>query len=526
MPSLMIALLVASCSSASVPATTPNAVAADPTIATAAAARANAATWNRITSLEVGIYKALTEWGSGTGGNRTAHVDDLLDKSRELVRATELLASRAGSERCVQRARRAARGLDSAIRASLDVHEMGMVSHAADMVSRAMTNLAASRRECLVPDPPDRTEDPTEDPPPPKQDDDPIPAPPLPLKGPSSCRYSSAFHQHADECQKLGFTYVEKWLVDWPGTPDVSRVVVAGRFRIVLVNKRVAVLDAATREPVVGSVVRLSSRSTAIGVHGDSVYAVVGGRALRVLTLLPDGKLSDSRPDFRLPVERVEDMVVDGELIFLTAPGHLVIVRDANDEPTVVADVKLPAGGECIAKAASLVVVCDHRHGLAAVDVRNPTAPRLVASVAQVEGLGGKAGTEKLEPRGAVLDGDRLYVANGGEHGLLVYQITRNGFTLVAETTLALAPEESSADIVGLARSGTQLYVADRNALHVVDVANPRAPRVERLFWLHAVVGVVTEPGVQDRVWVTTREQGLQLVDAGGGATGSAPRSR
>lgn len=156
----------------------------------------------------------------------------------------------------------------------------------------------------------------------------------------------------------------------------------------------------------------------------------------------------------------VRDVAVLGSDAF-TADLYGMTVYDVRNEtqPVQKAELLLPETASAIALGDSIALVADCDVGLQIIDISNPSAPRLIGSVASGERI-----------TDVVVEGHFAYLIGGGSK-LLVYDISNPA----APTEVGSL--ESFLRATALVIAGRTLYIADsRKGLEIVDISDPSSP--------------------------------------------------
>jgi hypothetical protein len=135
------------------------------------------------------------------------------------------------------------------------------------------------------------------------------------------------------------------------------------------------------------------------------------------------------------------------------------------DAPVILGSAELPDGGTSIAVQggfAYLLTCCDEPRQLLVLDVSVPQHPTILGSV----------GVSAHEANGVAVRGGYAYVAAGAA-GLLVVDVSDPR----APRIVATANTPGSASAVAL--DETRAYVADYTSLVVIDISNPEDPEIE-----------------------------------------------
>jgi hypothetical protein len=166
----------------------------------------------------------------------------------------------------------------------------------------------------------------------------------------------------------------------------------------------------------------------------------------------------------RLTVGSANEIAISGSYAFLAARSDGMQVVDISNPaaPRMVAKVKTPATAKDIALSGGYAFIADTT-AIVAIDVRTPTAPAIVGSVA-------------VSAAALAISGTRAYVVDGLQ--LMIVDVGNP-----ARPTLVSTSEGWGSQ--GVAAVGTTVYLASpdidamlgRGGLYVVDASSPTAPR-------------------------------------------------
>lgn len=279
--------------------------------------------------------------------------------------------------------------------------------------------------------------------------------------------------------------------------------------------------------PLVASEVLVAGAVDAydIGFVDDTALILQNTYGLQIAdadTLQPLGRLEMDLPP-ELQQRAFEEMAFDGDHAYLASWGSGLLVADVTDprQPRQVA--RLPFGRPSsvdVGNGVAYLGRASDSGGLQVVDVGTPSAPTIRGFVPNVS-------VRQLRVRGR-----HVYVAaDGGDGGLRVFDVANpdqpvevGHYRQDCTTALALAVRGA-----GPARRG---YLLCQAGLHVLDLADPRAPRRLGVYALAegTAVGAVAVDG--DRVYLGS-DAGFDVLDAADPAgivrlarhaLGSAPR--
>lgn len=205
---------------------------------------------------------------------------------------------------------------------------------------------------------------------------------------------------------------------------------------------------------------------SALKAAGSHVY-VLHSDDLRIVSLI-----DPSRPKTIAAMDvGGQDIAVDGRHAYLAHNGGLRIL-DITDPsaPGVLGDLPLPPTPTSVALAGTYAYVATGR-ALQVIDVRLPAAPRLERSL-------------RLPASACRVAGDLLYIA--GRDAIRILDVSQPAEPQLLGELAALAPADGRTRTLALhlALAEGRLYVArgvdpptEGNALYVIDVSDPAAPR-------------------------------------------------
>lgn len=201
--------------------------------------------------------------------------------------------------------------------------------------------------------------------------------------------------------------------------------------------------------------------------------------------------------DLRLPGKAVDVTLANGLAYvsgyFDNTTGELLVV-DARNPGTaaVVGDLRIPAAGAVRdAVVAGDVAVLAMAGGLMTVDVSDPAAPNVLASVAT-----------ECAVSGLVRRGDLVYAANGS-CGLAVFDVS-NPLLPLLKSRLELAGSTAAVEL-----AGNRAYVGCGDSLCVVDVTDPEHLQVVSTTSMPSpVMGLAL---TANRVYVACSSAGVQI---------------
>ncbi|MBK8539098.1 MAG: hypothetical protein IPL60_03685 [Ardenticatenia bacterium] len=205
----------------------------------------------------------------------------------------------------------------------------------------------------------------------------------------------------------------------------------------------------------------LGDAALALAVSGD--LAVVGSADALLTVDLTDPQRPTRRGELRLGI--CSDVALVGKRA-LCANSSAVEVIDVSqpDLPLPLEAIAMNDGVRGIAATDDLIYV-GHGSALAVLDLKLPSDSRIVHQ----EPLG-------MEAHQLQLDGGRIYAADRGR--LSVLDLTQPRAPKLLSTLRLEQPSDGTRETYGLSAQGGRVLMADdMAALQVIDVADPRAPR-------------------------------------------------